>query len=60
MEATDSEMLIAFDEYIAGLSGAEGNVYTVLRGLVATFSRCMFVNIVCKHFVTVKFYYYYI
>ena len=59
MEATDSEMLIAFDEYIAGLSGAEGNVYTVLRGLVATFRRCMFVNIVCKHFVTVKFYYYY-
>jgi len=59
MEATDSQMLIAFDAYIAGLAGAEGNVYTVLRGLVATFRRCMFVNIVvCKHFVAVKFYYY--
>ena len=49
MEATDSEMLIAFDEYITGLSGAEGGVYAVLRGLVTTFRRCMFVNIVCKH-----------
>jgi len=32
MEATDSEMLIAFDEYIAGQSGAEGNVYAVTWG----------------------------
>jgi len=46
MEATDSEMLLAFDDYIAGLSGAAGDVYVVLRGLVTTFRQCMFV---CKH-----------